>query len=244
MGGIIGFSDSMQIENCYSTGKIDANVNFAGGIAGLARKTNILNCYSLDTINIPVNSGGFPAGIIGFTTIANNEVNNITNCFTNQSYSLSNTLNPNNIVITKSANNFTMFSANNVLDTSTLNPNYLFQPNASLPILYKKGTRIPVDSQYIKPILKFAISSGNVYTNKIINFPAPTIINYQSLYPIHFSIINNPNNRFTINSQGAVTFAGAKEDINLTPRILYITQQDTQFIDFAIQVQKNKRHDL
>ena len=240
MGGIIGFSDSMQIENCYSTGKIDANVNFAGGIAGLARKTNILNCYSLDTINIPVNSGGFPAGIIGFTTTANNEVNNITNCFTNLPYSLSNTLNPNNIVITKSANNFTMYSANNVLDTSTLNPNYLFQPNASLPILYKKGTRIPVDSQYIKPMLKFAISSGNVYTNKIINFPAPSIINYQSLYPIHFSIINNPNNRFTINSQGAVTFAGAKEDINLTPRILYITQQDTQFIDFAIQVQKIK----
>ena len=240
MGGIIGFSDTMQIENCYTSGKIDANVNFAGGIAGLARKTNILNCYSLDTINIPANSGGFPAGIIGYTTIANNEVNNITNCFTNLPYSLSNTLNPNNIVITQSANNFTMYSASNALDTSTLNPNYLFQPNASLPILYKKGTRIPLDSQYIKPILNFENINGNVYTNKIINFPAPTIINYQSLYPIHFSIINNPDNLFTINSQGAVTFAGTKEEESLNPRILYFTQQDTQFVDFAIQTQKIK----
>ncbi|MCX8480784.1 MAG: fibronectin type III domain-containing protein, partial [Sediminibacterium sp.] len=52
IGGIIGYSDSMQIENSYSTGVKNAAVNYVGGIAGLARKSKIIHCYSLDSIYI------------------------------------------------------------------------------------------------------------------------------------------------------------------------------------------------
>ena len=75
VGGIVGYAEYVDIENCYNTGSIKENLKSqssysVGGIAGQIDYSTIENCYNTGVIN----GQAFVGGIVG-SIKANSEIN-------------------------------------------------------------------------------------------------------------------------------------------------------------------------
>lgn len=92
-GGLVGYSDSsINIINCYTTGKITVNTTisassaFGGGLIGYNNGSiNIVNCYTTGKITVNTISGFSGAsagGLIGYSDDIMNGIISITNCYT------------------------------------------------------------------------------------------------------------------------------------------------------------------
>ncbi|MDR2085427.1 MAG: T9SS type A sorting domain-containing protein [Bacteroidales bacterium] len=92
LGGIVGYSSDVIIENCYNTANINSYCNSSGsylcsgGIVGYGSNTTINNCYNTGTIssNTSCSPTGFPSfsysgGMIGHCIVTENIT--ITNCY-------------------------------------------------------------------------------------------------------------------------------------------------------------------
>ena len=77
VGGIVGTATHSTIANCYSNAVISA-FNSAGGLVGKTTAGNITNCYTTGTVTIPLETDGaaHAGGLVGHNTA------NITNGYT------------------------------------------------------------------------------------------------------------------------------------------------------------------
>lgn len=87
-GGIVGFSSSSSISNCYNTGKVSSSdseypasdsMSLAGGIAGVSSESSISNCYNTGNVSSSSSSSSCYSSFAG--GIAGNSNSIISNCY-------------------------------------------------------------------------------------------------------------------------------------------------------------------
>jgi len=68
VGGIAGFVEAVQMNNCYSTGNVsgDGYGSYCGGILGFARNGLLTNCSSKGNITSDGNAGGIAGNMKGY----------------------------------------------------------------------------------------------------------------------------------------------------------------------------------
>lgn len=69
-GGLVGYAESSNIIDCYSSGSLSTISNYTGGLIGAASGSNISGCYSSCSIDGHVESGGL-IGVTHGCTISN-----------------------------------------------------------------------------------------------------------------------------------------------------------------------------
>ena len=73
VGGIVGNSSSGALQNCYSSGSINSNREYAGGIVGYSN-VEVSECYSIMQIKTTAN---FTSGIVGYMNKGKEDENSI-----------------------------------------------------------------------------------------------------------------------------------------------------------------------
>jgi len=89
VGGIIGYSSSSSVINCYNTGTVTASSTsssaYAGGIIGYSSSSSVINCYNTGAVTSSAHAGG----IIGYSLSSSPVIN----CYNTGSVSASSSLN-------------------------------------------------------------------------------------------------------------------------------------------------------
>ena len=119
VGGIVGYAEYVDIENCYNTGSIKENLKIqayfsTGGIAGKIDNSTIENCYNTGVIN----GDAFVGGIVG-NIEANSELNY---CYNTGSIGGASVYNP-HVGGIAGDNNSTNFSVTNCFNTGNVYSN-------------------------------------------------------------------------------------------------------------------------
>ncbi len=77
VGGLIGYINSVNINNCNSSGTV-SGVNYVGGLIGQCVSTAVTASYSTGTVNCDPNTSNYTGGLIGGIT---STLSNINRCY-------------------------------------------------------------------------------------------------------------------------------------------------------------------
>ena len=102
-GGVVGYTSSSTISNCYYSGNINTSVSgsagglglirsvsYVGGIVGNAKTTIIVNCYNIGNISTYAYNSAYAGGIVGDGSPPSNcySVGNISGTYTHYEFSV------------------------------------------------------------------------------------------------------------------------------------------------------------
>ncbi|MCX8480405.1 MAG: hypothetical protein ORN58_00640, partial [Sediminibacterium sp.] len=207
-GGFAGRALNSNFSNCFARGILSVNFSssffYGGGFIGLAANDTINNCYSASILN---GSQTNLAGFIGLTNAQYNatELNVIKNSYSNTNYPFIASNFFNNTQLTNSIGNLTYSNHATFLNNAV--GIYQNNNNTKLPLLYKKGTSILMDSQYFTPNVQYSPNSITLLYGVINTETTPTLLYIDGQQPFQYTITNAPAGVSIHAQQGTLFFS-------------------------------------